>query len=288
MPAPLAPAGLPDTGEVEIRPDPLLSCLVILTRLFGNPKSVAALASGLPIGENGMTPDLFVRAAENAGLSASKVRRGLGDAKAINLPAVLLLRDRQAVVMLAPIKSGKVDIATTDNLDGIVTVPVADLEGQYSGTMLVVRPKIRLDARSSDMTEAKERNWFWGEVMRHTPVYLEVVLAALLINLFTIAASIFSMQVYDRVVPNKAEETLWVLTIGILLIFVFDFVLRTMRAISWTRRARRWTARCPRRSSNISCRSRWPPARNPPARSPATCSNTRRCATSSRRRASRR
>ena len=80
-----------------------------------------------------------MRAAENAGLSASKVRRGLCDAEAINLPAVLLLRDRQAVVVLAPIKSGKVDIATTDNLDGIVTVPVADLEGQYSGTMLVVR-----------------------------------------------------------------------------------------------------------------------------------------------------
>jgi len=231
VPAMATEAGLPELAEVEIRPDPLLSCLVILTRLFGNPKSLAALASGLPIGDAGMTPDLFVRAAENAGLSASKVRRGLAETKSINLPAVLLLRDRQAVVMLSPIKNGRVDIATTDNLDGIVTIPAAELEKQYSGTMLVVRPKIRLDSRSSEMTEAKERNWFWGEVMRHTPVYIEVVLAALLMNLFTIAASIFSMQVYDRVVPNKAEETLWVLTIGILLIYVFDFALRSMRAV---------------------------------------------------------
>jgi ATP-binding cassette subfamily C protein LapB len=231
VPAMATEAGLPELAEVEIRPDPLLSCLVILTRLFGNPKSLAALASGLPIGEAGMTPDLFVRAAENAGLSASKVRRGLAETKSMNLPAVLLLRDRQAVVMLSPVKNAKVDIATTDNLDGIVTVPAAELEKQYSGTMLVVRPKIRLDSRSSEMTEAKERNWFWGEVMRHTPVYLEVVLAALLMNLFTIASSIFSMQVYDRVVPNKAEETLWVLVIGILLIYVFDFALRSMRAL---------------------------------------------------------
>jgi ATP-binding cassette subfamily C protein LapB len=231
VPAMPPEAGLPELAEVEIRPDPLLSCLVILTRLFGNPKSLAALASGLPIGEAGMTPDLFVRAAENAGLSASKVRRGLAETKSMNLPAVLLLRDRQAVVMLSPIKNAKIDVATTDNLDGIVTVPAAELEKQYSGTMLVVRPKIRLDSRSSEMTEAKERNWFWGEVMRHTPVYLEVVLAALLMNLFTIASSIFSMQVYDRVVPNKAEETLWVLTLGILLIYVFDFALRTMRAV---------------------------------------------------------
>jgi ATP-binding cassette, subfamily C, bacterial LapB len=231
VPATAIEAGLPELADVEIRPDPLLSCLVILTRLFGNPKSLAALASGLPIGETGMTPDLFVRAAENAGLSASKVRRGLAETKSINLPAVLLLQERQAVVMLSPIKNGKVDVATTDNLDGIVTVPVAELEGQYSGTMLVVRPKIRLDSRSSEMTEAKERNWFWGEVMRHTPVYIEVVLAALLMNLFTIASSIFAMQVYDRVVPNKAEETLWVLVIGILLIYVFDFALRSMRAV---------------------------------------------------------
>jgi len=134
-------------------------------------------------------------------------------------------------VMLAPVKNGKIDIATTDNLDGIVTAPVAEVEAQYSGTMLVVRPKIRLDSRSSEMTEAKERNWFWGEVMRHTPVYVEVVLAALLMNLFTIASSIFAMQVYDRVVPNKAEETLWVLVIGILLIYFFDFALRSMRAV---------------------------------------------------------
>jgi ATP-binding cassette subfamily C protein LapB len=231
VPATVAEAGLPDLAEVEIRPDPLLSCLVILTRLFGNPKSLAALASGLPIGEAGMTPDLFVRAAENAGLAAAKVRRGLAETRSINLPAVLLLKDRQAVVMLSPIKNGKVDIATTDNLDGIVTAPASDLETQYSGTMLVVRPKIRLDSRSSEMTEAKERNWFWGEVMRHTPVYIEVVLAALLMNLFTIASSIFAMQVYDRVVPNKAVETMWVLTIGILIVYVFDFALRSMRAV---------------------------------------------------------
>jgi ATP-binding cassette subfamily C protein LapB len=223
--------GLPiEAGEVEMRPDALLSCLVILTRLFGNPKSLAALAAGLPIGEQGMTPDLFIRAAENAGLSANKVRRNIPETKAMNLPAVLLLKDRQAVVMLSPVKNGQVDVATTDNLDGIVTLPLAELESQFTGTMLVVRPKIRLDTRSSDVTEAPPRNWFWGEVARYTPVYLEVVLAALLLNLFTIASSIFAMQVYDRVVPNKAEETLWVLALGIVIIYLADFMLRTMRA----------------------------------------------------------
>lgn len=229
--APVPDAGLPfDAGEVEMRPDALLSCLVILTRLFGNPKSLAALAAGLPIGEQGMTPDLFIRAADNAGLSASRVKRAIADTKSINLPAVLLLKNRQAVVMLSPVKNNHVDVATTDNLDGIVTLPVSELEGQFSGTMLVVRPKIRLDTRSSDVTDAPPRNWFWGEVARHTPIYLEVVLAALLLNMFAIASTIFAMQVYDRVVPNKAVETLWVLALGIFIIYSGDFMLRTMRA----------------------------------------------------------
>jgi ATP-binding cassette subfamily C protein LapB len=213
-----------------MREDALLSCLVILTRLFGNPKSPAALAASLPIGEDGMTPDLFMRAADRAGLSANKVRRPIEKIEAISLPAVLLLTEKRAVVMLSAPKKGMVEVATPDNLDGSQIVPLEVVAQIYTGQVLLVRPKIRLDTRSADMTDAPPRNWFWGEVIKFTPLYLEVVLSALLINLFTIASSIFSMQVYDRVVPNKAEETLWMLAIGIALVYGFDFMLRTLRA----------------------------------------------------------
>jgi ATP-binding cassette subfamily C protein LapB len=213
-----------------MRDDALLSCLVILTRLFGNPKSPAALSASLPIGDDGLTPDLFLRAADRAGLSANKVRRPIEKIEAISLPAVLLLTDKRAVVMLTAPKKGMVEVATPDNLDGTQTVPLDVVAKIYTGQMLLVRPKIRLDTRSADLTSAPPRNWFWGEVIKFTPLYLEVVLSALLINLFTIASSIFSMQVYDRVVPNKAEETLWMLAIGIALVYGFDFMLRTLRA----------------------------------------------------------
>jgi len=225
----------PNTPPVEysgptMREDALLSCLVILTRIFGNPRSPAALAASLPIAEEGMTPDLFVRAADRAGLSANKIRRPFDKIQPINLPAVLLLTEKRAVVMLTAPKKGMVEIATPDNLDGSQTVPVELVSQLYTGQMLLVRPKIRLDTRSADLTEAPPRNWFWSEVLKFTPLYLEVILSALLINLFTIASSIFSMQVYDRVVPNKAEETLWMLAIGIILIYGFDLMLRTLRA----------------------------------------------------------
>ena len=72
------PASVPvEYSGPTTREDQLLSCLVIMTRIFGSPKSPAALATGLPIGDEGMTPDLFLRAADRSGLSASQVRRKL-------------------------------------------------------------------------------------------------------------------------------------------------------------------------------------------------------------------
>ena len=212
------------------RDDQLLSCLVIMTRIFGSPKSPAALAAGLPIGDEGLTPDLFLRAADRATLSASQIKRKLDQVDKMSLPAVLLLKNRKACVLLSPPRAGMAEIATPDNLDGSHSYPLAELEAVYTGVQIVVRPKIRLDTRSADLTEARPRNWFWTNVAKFMPVYGEVVVAALLINVFTIATSIFSMQVYDRVVPNKAEGTMWVLAIGAITIFFFDFILRTLRA----------------------------------------------------------
>jgi ATP-binding cassette subfamily C protein LapB len=225
------PAGMPVEYSGTTRPDDqLLACLVIMSRIFGSPKSPAALSSGLPIGEEGMTPDLFLRAADRAGLAANQIKRKLDEVDKMSLPAVLLLKNRKACVLLSPPRAGMAEIATGDNLDGSHSFPLVELENEYTGFQIVVRPKIRLDTRSADLTEAKPRNWFWTNVAKFMPVYAEVVVAALLINLFTIATSIFSMQVYDRVVPNKAEATMWILAIGAITIFGFDFLLRTLRA----------------------------------------------------------
>ena len=66
-------------------------------------------------------------------------------------------------------------------------------------------------------------------ILRQWPVYAEVALAAVLINLFALASPLFIMNVYDRVVPNNAVETLWVLAIGVLVVFGFDFLLKVLR-----------------------------------------------------------
>jgi ATP-binding cassette subfamily C protein LapB len=107
------------------REDQLLSCLVIMTRIFGSPKSPAALATGLPIGDEGMTPDLFLRAADRSGLSASQLKRKLDQVDKMSLPAVLLLKNRKACVLLSPPRAGMAEIATPDNLDGSHSYPLS-------------------------------------------------------------------------------------------------------------------------------------------------------------------
>jgi ATP-binding cassette subfamily C protein LapB len=219
------------------RDDPLLLCLVILSRLFGNPKSPDALAAGLPIGVEGMTPDLFVRAAERIGLAATLARRPLQSVSKLTLPAVLLLKDGQACVLLS-LEGGRAQVAMPDNLDGSQHIGVSELAGYYDGAMIVARPKIRLDQRSTDLAAAPKRSWFWGAVFNFTPVYLEVMGAAALINIFAIIMPVFVMTVYDRVVPNHAFDTLWVLAIGVIAASTFDFVLRTLRGFFLDRTGR--------------------------------------------------
>jgi ATP-binding cassette subfamily C protein LapB len=74
------------------------------------------------------------------------------------------------------------------------------------------------------------KHWFWDAIAKCWPIYGEVLLASLLINLFALVTPFFTMNVYDRVVPNLAMETLWVLTIGVAIVFGFDLLLRTLRA----------------------------------------------------------
>jgi ATP-binding cassette subfamily C protein LapB len=215
-------------GPAESR-DPLLLSLVILSRLFGSPKSPAALAAGLPLQKGGMTPDLFLRAADRIGLSANLLRRPLDKLTRLALPAVLLLKDGEACVLLDVSPTGKVEIATPDNLEGSRQVELREIRERYTGSLITVRPKIRLDARSADLSQARPRSWFWGTVLKFSPIYAEVIIAALFLNMFAIASPVFVMIVYDRVVPNRAFDTLWVLAIGVTLVFSFDFLLRTLR-----------------------------------------------------------
>ncbi|WP_159715928.1 type I secretion system permease/ATPase [Geminicoccus flavidas] len=214
------------TSQID---DPLLASLVALTHLLDRPSSADSLRAGLPLEDERLTPALFPRAAERAGLDARLVRRGLRDIDELALPCVLLLRDRRSCVLIS--RGGdKARVIVPETGLGVREIELAELERIYTGHAFFARPELELNERDKRQGAPRFGNhWFWSTLFKQWPVYIEVVIAALLINVFSLVSPLFVMNVYDRVVPNNALETLWVLAAGALIIFAFDFVLKTAR-----------------------------------------------------------
>ncbi|MFE0843459.1 type I secretion system permease/ATPase [Achromobacter insolitus] len=209
--------------------DPLLDCLVEITRLHGVTATAQALSAGLPLEEHRLTPALLPRAAARAQLSARVVRRTLEGISQDLLPAILLLHGERACLLLK--KDGDTYVVSHPELGGSsMEMSAAELSAQYTGLVCFVRPQFRFDARAPEVAKVRERHWFWAAIMENRRLYRDALIAALLINLFAMAMPLFTMNVYDRVVPNNAVETLWVLAIGITLVVIFNMILSTARS----------------------------------------------------------
>ncbi|MGB0747837.1 MAG: type I secretion system permease/ATPase [Magnetospiraceae bacterium] len=210
--------------------DPLLGCLIALTKHYDNPQSAQALMAGLPLEDNRLTPALFVRSAERVGLSARVVSRKLADIPEAVLPVVLLLKNRGSCVLTRRVDKNNVELILPETGEGRETMTVKDLEKIYTGYAIFLRPSFRFRGRVETEATVSAKSWFWGTLARFWSTYTHVFLAAFLINCFAIASPLFIMNVYDRVVPNEAVETLWVLAIGVGIVFVFDFLLKLLRS----------------------------------------------------------
>ncbi len=226
----------PRLREDLIHPDPLLDCLVAVCQLHGVTASRASLASSLPLNHEPLSLDLAERAAARAGMSARLQRVALADIDAHSLPAVLILKNNQACVLLGWDSSPDKDPPQTqarvllpETGQGSVRLPLSDLQERFTDLVLFVRPHFRFDERTPELHAAKAKHWFWSAIAAQRFVYRDVLWAAALINVFALAFPLFSMNVYDRVVPNHAVETLWALAVGVVLVLVLDLFLRILR-----------------------------------------------------------
>ena len=210
--------------------DPLLGALLALCRLHGRPRSAASLTSGLPLEDNRLTPELFTVAAERARLSARLVRRKFADIQPHLFPVVLLLKGRATYVVLREVKRDQFEVLVPETGSGTEVVSRRHIEERYDGYAFLARPEISYRGQTEVQDDPPQGHWFWSTLRRMGRVYVYVILAAIMVNLFALAGPLFTMNVYDRVVPNQALETLWVLATGILVVYGFDFFLKMIRA----------------------------------------------------------
>jgi ATP-binding cassette subfamily C protein LapB len=208
----------------------LLDCLVFLTAAFGQAKSAEAIRAGLAYDEKGMMPTLFCEAADRLGLNAKITQcPDIAAIAAPLLPCVLILKDNKACVLTA-LKGNKARAFFPES-GAEKDISANDLKKAAAGYAIYVHPRPAFADPESHAAQKEEhaKHWFWGAVADSKGIYGRVILASFLINLFGLTGSIYIMNVYDRVIPNNAVETGWVLAIGALTVFVFDFIIRTLR-----------------------------------------------------------
>ncbi len=217
--------------DASDRPDPLLGGLILIARTHGLNLTADSARAGLPLEDGRLSPGLVDRAARRAGMTTRTVTREPRALKEELLPALLLLDNHEAWVLVGWNEDKSVARVVDPEVgDAVIEVPLDRLKARYLGRAIYVRPEFRLDARAPRVSKEDKGHWFWRVIRENRPLYRDVLVAAVMINLFALAMPLFVLNVYDRVVPNHATETLFMFAAGVVIVLIADLVLRTMRS----------------------------------------------------------
>ncbi|MEL7116650.1 MAG: ABC transporter transmembrane domain-containing protein, partial [Pseudomonadota bacterium] len=143
-------------------------------------------------------------------------------------PALTMMTNGQCVLVLE--QSGEtLTIFDTTCTDNRAEVPVAEFAPFFSGSILTGRSPLK-EVVARNIPQFEGSHWFWGEFPRYKRQVMEIMAGSLVANLLAVAVALFSLQVYDRVIPHQSQATLWVLTLGVGLAIGLEGLLKLARA----------------------------------------------------------
>ena len=198
--------------------------------MYERPGSASSLTAGLPLEQGRLTLKQFRKAAERARIKVRTVRRAIRDISPHAYPVVLMMEGRDTCIITRRLKRDRFEVVMPEVGEDPKVVSGKDLDKSYSGYAILSIPESIPRGDTADALEKPRGHWFWSTLRRMGRVYFFVILAAVMVNVFALAGPLFTMNVYDRVVPNQAVETLWVLASGVAIVYAFDFLLRLIRA----------------------------------------------------------
>ena len=219
--------------------DPLLECLVIFAKLHNRPISVEALIAGLPVEPGADGPELFSidspkglfsRVASRAGFASRLIHRDLAKLSRLLLPCILVLKNGNACILESMDRKNKrAKVIFPEIGEGEEWMEFDQLSNEYLGYAFLLKKELQQERTESQGFSKDSSHWFWGTLGKSRDIFASVLLSSILINLFILATPMFTMNVYDKVVPNDAIATLWVLAAGIVTVYIFDTLLRFVR-----------------------------------------------------------
>ncbi len=208
----------------------LVDCLVTLCHLYKVDISREALISGLPLDNGKLAPSNFARAAKRAGMCAHVRSAELESINQALLPVVAILANHKAcVITQIDVQTNTLEVIYPELEQGATTVSFEDFSSSFIQSVIYVRPEFHFDVRTQQINSERPKEWFWSIVKECRNLYRDVILSAFVIGLFSVAMPLFVMNIYDRVVPNAAIDTLWVLSIGVVIALVGDLIIRIVR-----------------------------------------------------------
>jgi ATP-binding cassette subfamily C protein LapB len=214
--------------------DALVQALVWLNRHHGRERSAESLLSGVSL-DGLLGPDQAVKVMRDVGFNAGLIQRGIADIHSLLLPAVLLLKNGDAAIVVArhPEKKGeptRYQVVMPGPESHTCDATEAELSPEYTGFAFVASPKPQSNATSPEILHDPASHWLWGTMRRFIPYYRSALLAALLSNVLMLASGLVTSVVFDKVIPHQAFVTLWALATGGFIALIFDLIARQLRS----------------------------------------------------------
>jgi len=209
--------------------DPLVAALAQLAARFGVPFAPTMLA-GLALDAQGRLPlHQAEPALEILGLNCDPQQVKRLPRRASSYPALVSLQG-DGIAIIHELRDGDALVWRPGAGEGHWE-PLAGIEAEFAGWFATAFGDPSALREAGQPWEVGARtHWFWSEIAKLRRRFAPVLVATLLVNLLALSLPLFSMNVYDRVIPNRTQATLWVLAVGVLGAFAIEYMLRRARS----------------------------------------------------------
>lgn len=219
-------------AHIQTPAEAFKKCFSAVAAYLGRPSAETVLFSGVPISDSRIEMQEIRHLAERIGLETEEFDHRDFARGRFDLPVIIFRQNRLPIALLAEQRDGAAfltgpqeDGRTSISRDELLSIAI---EGGASFSITYANTAEEMSAGTAARIERK--HWLFGTVSAFWRSYSRVALAAIFINLLAIASPIFTMNVYDRILPNKAISSLWVLALGVATAILFDLLLKTARA----------------------------------------------------------
>ncbi|UTO20659.1 type I secretion system permease/ATPase [Acinetobacter sp. Z1] len=213
----------------KINYQPWLQAVLTVAKHYRIEPSEERVRLQLDWNQNQNLDEILLLMTRQVGLNLRKVKFSNDVVNPWRLPVIVELNDGQVGVIDKADTEGNVSIQLSGDQGLSQKFAVGALK-HIVKSIYVLRPEKSVpDARIDEYIKPYEQSWFWSIVLQDWKRYIDIMFASLMANILALATIIFSMQVYDRVVPSQSIPTLWVLAGGVLIAAIFEFILRVSR-----------------------------------------------------------